>query len=157
MLNINQFRDLIVRPALHDLMLYSIDAEELLVFTCANESLGGTFIHQVDGPALGIFQMEPATYNDLWQNYIKSNGRLMMILFSNFMVNSVPAEERMIYDIRFATAMARLFYARIAEPLPSAMDENAIYSYYKRYYNTSLGAANQEQAISKYHLFRSSR
>jgi len=47
MLNIAQFREFIIQPSLHDLILNSPDAEELLVFTCANESLGGTYIKQL--------------------------------------------------------------------------------------------------------------
>lgn len=153
MLNINQFRELIVKPTLNDLMMYSKEAEELLVFTCATESLGGTYLQQVKGPAIGIYQMEPATYNDLWHNYIKSNGKLMMLLFSNFMVNSIPDEARMIYDLRFATMMARIFYKRISQPLPFSGDIDGIWQYYKKYYNTPLGSANKEEAIKKYQLF----
>lgn len=153
MFNINQFRDVIVKPALNDLMLYSLNAEELLVFTCAVESLGGTYIHQVNGPALGIYQMEPATYNDIWQNYIKLKGSLTMLMFSNFSVNYMPSEERLIYDLRFATAMTRIHYARVTQPLPSSTDVNAIWNYYKVYYNTSAGAAEKEHSIDKYHAF----
>ena len=153
MLNINQFRELIVKSSLNDLLMYSADAEELMVFTCAVESLGGTFLHQVGGPALGIYQMEPATYNDIWQNYIYSHGPLTMRLFSNFDISSMPDESRLIYDSRYATAMTRIFYARIKEPLPSAQDENALWEYYKKYYNTTAGKAEKEESIKKYHDF----
>lgn len=153
MLNIDQFRKLIVQSTLYDLMLYSENAEELLVFTCAVESDGGTYLQQLKGPAIGIYQMQPVTYNDLWQNYIKSNGPLMLRLFSNFCVASIPSEDRLIYDLRFATAMTRIFYDRIKQLLPSAKDENAIWEYYKEYYNTSLGAAQKDSAMEKYHAF----
>lgn len=153
MLNIVQFRELIVKSTLNDLMLYSKNAEELMVFTCAVESLGGTYIKQIKGPALGIYQMEPETYNDIWQNYIKSKGGLMMSMLSNFHITFMPSEDMLIYDLRFATAMTRLFYARIKEPLPEAEDINAIWEYYKRYYNTAKGAAVKEDSIKKYHAF----
>lgn len=153
MLNINQFRELIVKSTLNDLLMYSESAEELMVFTCAVESLGGTYIKQVNGPALGIYQMEPGTYNDIWQNYIKSNGSLMMKFLSNFHIAFMPPEETLIYDLRFATAMTRLFYDRIKAPLPAANDIDAIWSYYKLYYNTPLGAATKDSAIKKYHDF----
>lgn len=65
MLDCSQFRALIIEPVLSKLQLYSKDAEELLVFTCAAESLGGTLLHQIQGPAVGIFQMEPNTYTDI--------------------------------------------------------------------------------------------
>lgn len=150
MFNIAQFRELIIKSTLNDLMLYSEDAEELLIFTCAVESMGGTFLHQVNGPALGIYQMEPATYNDIWQNFIKKSGPLSLKLFSNFDVNHMPSEERMIYDLRFATAMARIHYLRVKEPLPNCKDVDAIWDYYKKYYNTSKGAANRFESTNKY-------
>jgi len=153
MLNVNQFRELIVKSSLNDLLLYSKEAEELMVFTCAVESLGGTYIHQVNGPALGIYQMEPATYNDIWQNYIYHNGPLTLRLFANFDISSMPSESRLIYDLRYATAMTRLFYRRIKSPLPLSNNIDAIWDYYKQYYNTSKGAATKDESIKKYHDF----
>ena len=62
MIDNKQLRELIIGPSLDALQMYSKEAEEILVFTCASESLGGTYLKQVKGPALGIYQMEPATY-----------------------------------------------------------------------------------------------
>ena len=90
MLNIKQLREFIIKPALYDLVMYSPEAEELLVFTCAVESKGCSYIKQIEGPALGIYQMEPATYNDLWQNYIKNKGSLILIMISNSKLASCP-------------------------------------------------------------------
>ena len=47
MFDITQFRQWIVRPALADLQLQSAAFEELLIFTCAVESNGGTYVHQI--------------------------------------------------------------------------------------------------------------
>ena len=52
MLNAEQLRTLIIEPALKDLNLQSDDATELLLFTCATESEGGTYLHQLKGPHL---------------------------------------------------------------------------------------------------------
>lgn len=153
MLNIAQFRQLIVESTLRDLVLYSADAEELLVFTCAVESLGGHFLHQVNGPALGIYQMEPTTHNDLWQNYIKNKSGLFMILLHSFNTTQQPSEERLIYDLRYATAMTRIYYERVPEPIPSANDVDAIWDYYKTHYNTAAGAAEKDASITKYRDF----
>jgi len=153
MFNIVQFRESIIQSTLKDLLLYSPEAEELLIFTCACESIGGTFIRQVKGPALGIYQMEPETYNDIWQNYLRNKTSLTMILFSNFDVNFQPSPDRLIYDLRFATAMTAIFYKRIKEKLPAANDVDAIWDYYKRHYNTVKGKAQKEESIKKYHQF----
>ncbi len=153
MMNVDQLRRLIIAPALADLVLLSDDAVELLVFTCANESNGGEYIHQINGPALGIYQMEPATYNDIWQNYIIGNNSLSLQLLHNFDAPRMPDEGRMIYDLRFATAMARIHYCRVVEELPKRYDVDGMWKYYKKYYNTGLGKADYQEAIAKYDEF----
>jgi len=156
MLAVSQLREFVIKPALLDLTMYSEDAEELLVFTCATESNGCSFIKQVNGPALGIYQMEPATYNDIWQNYIMKKGSLVMQMSTNFNAHRMPDEQRLIYDLRFASAMCRLHYARIVNPIPAHDDIEALWLYYKTYYNTSLGAAIKEDSILRYeHYLRS--
>jgi hypothetical protein len=153
MINCAQLRELIIKPALTDLVMLSDVAVELLVFTCATESIGGTYLKQINGPALGIYQMEPNTYNDIWQNYINNNHKLMLLMTTNFGCNRIPSEERLVYDLRFATAMCRVHYSRVSEPLPSSSDVMSMWQYYKDHYNSFRGAAEQDQAIAKYQSF----
>jgi hypothetical protein len=150
MLKVNQLRELIIKPALERLYLYSEDAVELLVFTCAVESDGGSYLKQINGPALGIYQMEPNTYNDIWENYIKLKKSLMTQISSNFEVFYMPDEDRMVYDLRYATLMARIHYDRVPESLPAHNDVNQIWEYYKLHYNTPKGAAEKEPSIQAY-------
>jgi hypothetical protein len=154
MLDSDQLRSLIIKPALTDLIMYSDEAVELLIFTCANESNGGTYLKQISGPALGIYQMEPTTYNDIWQNYIMKNSSILLRFIHGFGINSMPSEERLIYDLRFATAMARIHYERVKQPLPAIYDLDGIWNYYKQYYNTCEGKADYHDAINRYQVFR---
>jgi hypothetical protein len=156
MINYQQFSDSIVKHALEDLLLFSNDALELMLFTCANESLGGYYLTQVKGKALGIFQMEPATYNDIWINFIFNRNDLRLRLIHGFGISSIPPEDRLVYDLRFATAMTRIFYERIAQPIPDSTDILAIANYYKTNYNTSLGKADVQTAIANYTAFKNS-
>ncbi len=153
MINHDQLREFIIKPALGDLQLYSNDAVELLMFTCAVESKGGYYLKQIKGPALGIYQMEPKTYNDIWQNYIKNKPDIMLRLVHNFKCIAMPEEDRLVYDLRFATAMARLHYARVKEPLPSYDNIDDIWDYYKTYYNTLEGKADYGSSLSDYQDF----
>jgi len=154
MLDCEQLRTLIIKPALVDLIMFSEEAVELLIFTCAVESNGGSYLKQISGPALGIFQMEPKTYNDIWQNYIKGKSDILLKLLHSFGIINMPDEDRLIYDLRFATAMARLHYMRVQEPLPKLHDLDGLWHYYKNYYNTSNGKADKHESLNKYQLFR---
>lgn len=153
MLNVQQLKELIIKPSLIDLIMFNDDAMELLVFTCAVESLGGTYLKQINGPALGIYQMEPATYNDIWQNYINNRKDLSLLMATNFDCSRIPDEDRLTYDLRFATALCRIHYSRVLEPLPKQSDVQSLWNYYKKYYNTSQGAALHDESIRKYLTF----
>ncbi|WP_417518760.1 hypothetical protein [Marinobacter sp.] len=140
-----QLREYVIRPVLTSLGLYSEAAVELLMLTAATESLCGKFVHQVGGPALGIFQMEPRTHDDIWTHYlaykpelaarVKQHGRLAAQLPGN---------------LYYACAMARVHYLRVPERLPSAADVDALARYWKAHYNTHLGAGTVRKAIENY-------
>src|SRR3990167_7931494 len=120
-LNPKQFRECVVRPTLkmlHPEIPYSIEAEELLMLTAAHESHLGTYLKQQGGPALGIYQMELATHGDLWKNFLKPGSLLnhrLMLLHSP----ALDDRENLIGNLFYATAMARVHYFRVKEPLPS--------------------------------------
>lgn len=149
-INTKQLIELIIRPTLQDLGLYSLSAEQLLAGTCAQESGMGTYIKQVGkGPALGIFQMEPLTHDDLWENYL-SRGDLWLKVCHKY--GDTEAKD-MIYDLSYACAMARIHYLRIKEPLPPADNIPALAAYWKRYYNTALGKGKESEYIANWNKY----
>ena len=83
MLAATQIRSMVIRPALSKINLWSPSAEELVLGTAIVES-GLTYIRQWgDGPALGLWQVEPSTQNDLYTiflNYRPELGSQLMEL-----------------------------------------------------------------------------
>lgn len=148
-----QFRKSILIPSLQAMNSYSPDAEELLVATMAHESLGGTFFEQTNGPALGIYQMEPATYHDIWKNFLPMTSVLGHLVLGECKYSVIPDPTEMIWNLRFATMMARVHYDRVMAPLPASNDINAIWDYYKSHYNSSMGAAQKNDFINHYNTF----
>lgn len=140
--NKDQFRGLIV-DVLREADLYSPSAVELLMLTCAVESDFGTYIEQITGPALGVFQMEPNTHNDIWDNYLKYRSNRVYWDVNNDV-------ESLRYDMKYAIYMARLHYLRVPEPLPNATNVEALARYWKKYYNTEKGKGRVDNAIQKY-------
>jgi hypothetical protein len=55
-----------------------------------------------------------------------------------------------LYDLRFATCMARVKYLTIPEPLPAANDIGAIAAYWKQYYNTLAGGTTYQNDINEF-------
>ncbi len=156
-MNATQLRELIVRPSLEEVDLHSDAAEDLVMGTAAQEShlqyvkqLGG-------GPALSLFQIEPATYNDYWDNYLQHREDLADKIFAAIQYDDVipkipPDPERMIWDLKFASIMCRIHYRRISSPLPEHGDIAGYAAYWKKYYNTVHGAGTEEEFVQNYEL-----
>lgn len=70
------FRDGVIVPTLELIGLASPAAAELLLGTALVESRLIWRRQMGDGPARGLFQMEMATHDDIWNNYLKYRSPL---------------------------------------------------------------------------------
>ena len=143
-----QLRGLIAR-VLDGRRLHSHAAMELLMGTAAQESCLGTYLHQIRGPALGIFQMEPATEADIWQNYLRYKPALADAVRQVSSV-AVPSAWALETNLAYQIIMARLHYYRVREPLPDPGDIEALGRYWKKYYNTAAGRGTVEEFVANY-------
>jgi hypothetical protein len=149
----NQLRNLI-HVVLKEIGLYSEDAVELLMLTAATESnLGYYIVQKGGGPALGIFQMEPDTEDDIWENYLQYKDTLADKISKEFPIHSDFSLDDLEFNLGYQIAMARIHYLRVPEKLPSKKDTHAMALYWKRYYNTYLGKGTTEKAIGKYERY----
>lgn len=142
----DQFCQYVIEPALKEIGLYSKGAEQLLLGTCCAESKLGTYLHQVRGPALGVFQMEPNTHADIWENYLRYRPDLKETIRELVPLAMWDTEEdrvhheTLIYDLKYAAVMARLKYRRSPKAIPPVDDWNGFASIWKSVYNSQLGA-----------------
>ena len=143
-----QLHDHIIKPTLQYMggNYDSKDARFLLLCTAAIESKCGHYIKQINGPALGIWQMEPNTESDILLNCdaIKVNGNRWLQGLGLCATNQLWLTVSPMY----ACAMARLKYSMDKEPLPDRHDIKEVYDYYKRIYNTPAGASTYEKFCS---------
>jgi hypothetical protein len=147
-----QFALDIITPALEtisDFVPVTDAAIRLLMGTAAQESGFGTYVRQLGGgPALGIYQMEPATHDDIWLNFI-TNRRELAYQISIELDYDMHAD-RLVYDLRYATIMARLHYYRVPQALPDADDTDGLANYWKSFYNSHLGAGTVDEFHHNY-------
>lgn len=141
-LNLMQFTDLIWRVLRHH-DLDSSAAVNLLLGTAAQESAFGTYLRQINGPALGVFQMEDQTFEWLQEKYTElKTPTVGQLRWAEF--------EMLEYDLWLAILFARLRYRVVPSPLPAAEDIRGLAEYWKQHYNTPAGRGTVEQFVKNY-------
>ncbi|MBL4613611.1 MAG: hypothetical protein JKY27_01880 [Magnetovibrio sp.] len=155
MLDIQQFRDFVVQPVLLELgewnaTMNSQAAQNLLVGTAIQES-HVTYLKQLGGgPALGVMQIEPATHDDVWTNYLAYRNDLAKVVLG-FAAGDSHDADQMPWNMGYGVAMARLIFWRQSDPMPTdANDLQALGQYWKDHYNTINGAGTVDEWVENY-------
>ena len=155
MLDISQFRQFVVRPALKALepwIPYSEDAVDLLMGTAIQESMLTALKQYGGGPARGLYQIEPATHDDVYKHYLGFNEEFEKAVLS-FAVRGANLHDELVTNLIYATVIARIKYYRDSKPLPDGSDVEAMGAYYKRVFNTAGGKGTAEEFIDKYRKY----
>jgi hypothetical protein len=144
-----QLRELVVIPTLTHLGLDSPAARNLVLGTAAQES-GGSYLAQLGGPALGFWQIEPATHGDLLINFVAHRPELDSKLEALMTAAADGLALEMAWNLRYGCAVCRLLYYRIPAPLPEAADLAGLGAYWKQFYNTPLGAGTADEWVTSF-------
>ncbi len=149
-----QLRELVVRPTLKLLGMWSQAAEDLMIGTACQESHCGQYIRQLGCSgtvgAFGIWQMELATANDIYKNWLEYKPDIMQ------RVDALRGAEQSIADalvcnLAYACAMARILYYRCPGAIPQDVAGQA--AYWKKYYNTPLGKGTTAEYMDNWERF----
>lgn len=152
MINPQHFVDLVIKPSLEDFLgdkYASKAAVKLLLGTALQESKL-THLKQIGGgPALGVYQMEPVTHNDIWETYLRYDSYLFGVIGGTSSGSKIeyPHCSELITDMKYATLMARMHYYRVSDPLPDFYDDVGLAHYWKDHYNTSHGAGTVDEYL----------
>jgi len=128
-----------IAETLLDQGLHSDAAVNLLLMIAAHESGGFKYRRQIGGgPALGVFQMEPPTHDDIWRRSrsIKRNAERC-----GFTQDS----KRLEHDDKYAVFVARHRLMLDPNPLPPTLSDMAAWC--KREWNGS-GKATAEKYLA---------
>ena len=130
----------ITEYALYKIHAYSDDALALVVRTGMAESGYRALKGYGEGnPAIGFFQIEPATMNEMIDNYIKYRSHYKKNLISlgmNFKKDTIMS---VMSNIGVQAALCRIHYRRDKHSIPSWDDLEGQAKYWKRVYNTPKG------------------
>ena len=116
------------------------DKAAAIVYRTAIAESGFTAIkgYTKGNPALSFWQIEPATANDIYENYVKFRPHLVEKLKKLGFKESDPSGP-LKYNLSLAIAMCRIKYWRDPSPLPDVDDIDGQAKLWKKVYNTELG------------------
>lgn len=153
MIHPGHLRQFVIRPTLEHLGLWSESAENLVFGTIAQESVIGNvhYLKQQVGPALGIGQVEPATHEDNWINYLRyrMGERKIGSRVARFVPDwawdtgnlidgfKIPSHLLLITSLEYNVAQCRIKYFRVPEKLPHHEDLEGLACYWDEYYNAN--------------------
>jgi hypothetical protein len=146
-----QLIEYVIRPTLNYLDMGGKQAEALVLGTGMVES-NLRAIQQYGGPARSIYQIEPTTHDDHWDNFLEYRGNLKQKVSDLCGYNGLGQWGRVDElwgNLPYATAMCRLKYWRSPNPLPP-MDADAMGQYWKDIYNSHLGAGDAKKAADHF-------
>jgi hypothetical protein len=140
------FRNLVINPALAILAPAGIPvtqvAADLLMATAAVESNLGTWLSQDQGPALGVFQIDPASLLTL---ITRASPHQTQALYRISTPQSAAAQINT--NLLLAAAICRLYYWQVPDPLPPDT-VSGLWGYYKTFYNSKFGATTESEFIA---------
>ena len=126
-------------------------ARELLFGTACTESGLKPRFQDKNGTAIGMFQVEYATFSDLWHRAIKiKHPELYSAIEKKYSAcgGAITFEDLQTSD-ELCAVFARMKYAENNSPIPPASDIASQAKYYKKHYNTDLGKATHYSYIKR--------
>lgn len=151
----------LIMDVLHGVDCHSNEAVDLLMLTAAQESEMGRYLYQLgNGPARGIFQHEPATRRDLFENFLKYRPNLLEKATSFTGLRDFTEHVDLVGNIPYQIVVARFQYLRFPERLPWRNDfddefdyVSALAGYWKKYWNTYKGKGHAREAVQNYYRY----
>jgi hypothetical protein len=141
----------LIRCVLHGGPFPDIERSVSLILGSAAQESAFMYTQQIGGgPAKGYLQIEGPTEVSLWVDYLAYNPEISAFVTSRC-GHGGPDEVALEYDMIYGILLARtLYFWRDSERLPAVEDIEGQASVYKTYYNTTYGAATEEQFLDSY-------
>lgn len=143
------FKARVIRPTLALLGLGDGPAAENLLLGTALTESALTYLAQLGGPALGLYQIELPTHYDLFESFLKFRPMLAAKIYP-LRMSSLDTPFQLVANLAYATAIARLIYYRARDSLPDAADALGMALYHKAHFNTAAGASDPSRTVAAF-------
>lgn len=122
-------------------------ARAQIVLGIGNKETQYRYVRQIGGgPALGFWQMEPATHDDMWRNFIRYRPELQSAAL-RLLAGATPDAKLLTTRMDYAALMAALHVYRAKDALPAYGNALGQARFWKDNFNTSLGKGTVSGAL----------
>lgn len=132
----NELRHLIIRETLKELGDWSLDRENLLLGTAAQES--GLGQNLKEGRLAGIYHISPAAHRAVWDKYLINQPELASTIRGLAGQRSFLKDPHgeLISNLKYATAIAWLIYKRTDKELLQGSSLEDLARFWHRHFHT---------------------
>lgn len=132
----DELRHLIIRETLKELGDWSLDRENLLLGTAAQES--GLGQNLKEGRLAGIYHISPAAHRAVWDKYLINQPEIASTVRGIAGQHSFLKDPHgeLISNLKYATAIAWLIYKRTGKNLPQHCSLEDLARFWYRYFHT---------------------
>ena len=143
----NTIKDIIddILARLEDVGIPNTKEARDLIYETAMAETGYRHLEQMGGgPAVSFWQIEPATINDIWTNYILYRKPLVQKAYELGFTED-EMDFSVMTNIGVAIFFARIYYRRKPGAIPKTMEDRA--KYWKKWFNTEQGKGTVKHYI----------
>ncbi|MBV1930188.1 MAG: hypothetical protein KUG71_00610 [Porticoccaceae bacterium] len=144
----NELRHFIIRETLKELGDWSLDRENLLLGTAAQES--GLGQNLKEGRLAGIYHISPAAHRAVWDKYLINQPELASTIRGLAGQRSFLKDPNgeLISNLKYATAIAWLIYKRTDKELPQRSSLEDLARFWHRHFHTRASGQIEDFVIS---------
>lgn len=137
--------------------LYSAAAVSLHLGTAAQESHFGKYLWQrnlsVGKGGLGLFQMEWATHESIWDNYFRYKHERREKIIKVCGVLEQYRKEALISNLKYQICMARTYYWIAPQKLPVSTDIYGLGLYWDTWWNRNPNKGTVAEFVENWKIF----
>lgn len=131
-------------------------AIDLVLGTGAVESRYRDIRQFPTGPAIGWWQVEPATHDDIWDHFLAHRAPLRAAV-ERLLIPGLPRHDQLAANAYYGAVMARLVYWRSPLPVPPQGNLQAAAAMWKQVYNTPAGAGTPAKYVQAWNTIIANR
>ena len=139
----------IIVPVLSSLQIYNEFAKDLMLYTIKQENKEGFNLLNLTKNGFGIYALSGIAHTKVWYDFIRKEHPMIVKLSQKYAAPKEQPNERLVYDLNYATAMMGLHYhySKAFKHRDSYNEVDLYQAYFKHHPNPNRCLNMEEQVV----------